>query len=435
MPAQVEARGGRGSRVGGAREWSRLESGRRLRVGAVPEGAREWAAPESGRGPRVGTAGQWAPPESRLGRGRETTAASRHAVDLGVRRSAPAAPIQAPRPRAVVYPVGVPTPQPSGSLRRSARRPPKAFRPRVVVIGDLVLDAVLVPSRPLERGTDVPGRVALRQGGSAANTARWLARLGARTTLVAAVGRDRIGRALVEAVRVEGVTPRVTRITGLRSGRIGVLVSPDGERSFVADRGAADQLAPEHLKPAWFEGIDLLHLPAYSLLGEPLGLAGRAAIERARGNGALVSLDLASIAPLLARGRRAARSLVTWVRADILFATEAETEALLGRYAVDDLLDFAPLAVVKRGAKGATVLVRSSAAGSERLKFEVATRPVTTDDSTGAGDAFDAGFLVAWLAARASGRPLVSGLRRAALAGHRTAIRHLTTARPELVLG
>ncbi len=396
------------ARVAGAREGAGTC---RLASGTERVGRAAWSGGSRGRG----------------------TAASRYGTGGGgrsaVRRH------RLPQRRAVVYPVGVPTPQPPGPLRRPARRPPKAFRPRVVVIGDLVLDAVLVPSRPLERGTDVPGRVALRQGGSAANTARWLARLGARTTLVAAVGRDRIGRALVEAVRVEGVTPRVTRIAGLRSGRIGVLVSPDGERSFVADRGAADQLAPEHLRAAWFKDIDLLHLPAYSLLGEPLGLAGRAAIEQARGNGALVSLDLASIAPLLARGRRAARSLVTWVRADILFATEAETEALLGRYAVDDLLDFAPLAIVKRGAKGATVLVRTSAAGSERLKFEVATRPVTTDDSTGAGDAFDAGFLVAWLAARASGRPLVSGLRRAALAGHRTAIRHLTTARPELVLG
>lgn len=329
----------------------------------------------------------------------------------------------------------MPTLRPPGPLRRPTRRPARAARPRILVIGDLVLDAVLVPSRPLERGTDVPGRVALRQGGSAANTARWLARLGARTTLVAAVGRDPVGRALVEAVRADGVTPRVARIPGCRSGRIGVLVTPDGERSFVADRGAADRLAPEHLRSSWFEGLDLLHLPAYSLLGEPLGLAGRAAIEAARAENALVSLDLASIAPLLARGRRAARALVSWVRADILFATEDESEALLGRYAVDDLLDFAPLAVVKRGAEGATVLVRSATPGGERLKFEVATQPVTTDDSTGAGDAFDAGFLVAWLAARAAGRPVASALRRAALAGHRTAIRHLTSVRPELILG
>ena len=68
--------------------------------------------------------------------------------------------------------------------------------------------------------------------------------------------------------------PRVSRVAGARTGRIGVLVAPGGERSFVADRAAADQLAPDDLRAAWFDGADALHLPVYSLLGEPLGLAG-----------------------------------------------------------------------------------------------------------------------------------------------------------------
>ena len=303
----------------------------------------------------------------------------------------------------------------------------------MVVVGDLVLDAVLAPLRPMESGTDVSGRVALRQGGSAANTARWLARLGARTSLVAAIGRDPIGRALVEAIRSDGVVPRVIRVPGKPTGRIGVLVAPGGERSFVADRGAADELRPEDLRVAWFRGADAVHLPAYSLLGEPLGLAGKRAVEEARAAGAVVSLDLASIGPLLARGRRAAIALVTSIRADLLFATSAETEALLGRYAVDDLLEYAPIAIVKRGVQGATVLALDDAGG--RLRHEVATAAVAASDSTGAGDAFDAGFLVAWLAARRAGRTGLSALHRAAMAGHRAAARHLTGPRPELPLG
>src|SRR6185369_13374249 len=117
--------------------------------------------------------------------------------------------------------------------RPSVRRRP---RPRVIVVGDLVLDVVIAPSRPLELATDVPGRVELRQGGSAATTARWLARLGARTTFVCAVGRDPEGRALVKEVRSDGVRVRASHVPGRRTGRIGVVVSPDGERSFVADR-------------------------------------------------------------------------------------------------------------------------------------------------------------------------------------------------------
>ena len=299
------------------------------------------------------------------------------------------------------------------------------------MLGDLMLDVVLAPARPLEQGSDVPGRVSLVQGGSAANTARWLARLGARSSLICAVGRDAAGRALVDAVREDGVVPRVTRVAGARTGRIGVIVASDGERSFVADRGAADVLAPGDLRASWFAGADALHLPAYSLLGEPLGLAGQRAVIMAREVGAVISVDLASIVPLLANGRRAARTLIDSIAPDVVFATAAEAEALLGRNAIEGLLDVAPHAVIKRGAKGATVVARVD---GERLRFEVATQHVIATDSTGAGDAFDAGFLVGWFAAREAGRSTAASLQRAALAGHRAAARQLTTPRPELPL-
>ena len=312
-------------------------------------------------------------------------------------------------------------------------RPPRPRRspgrPRIVVLGDLVVDVVLAADRALEHGTDVPGRVRLVQGGSAATTARWLGRLGARSSMIAAVGRDPAGRALVETLRADNVTARVVRVPGTRTGRIGVVVSPDGERSFVTNRGAALQLRASDLKAAWFARADAVHMPVYSLLDEPLSLAGRRAIELARGVHAAVSIDLASIGPLLARGRRAARELLEEVAPDMLFATASEAEGLLGRYAVEGLLEVAPIAVVKRGSKGATVLAREGAAN---LRFEVATEHINATDTTGAGDAFDAGFLVGWFAARAAGKSLPAALQRAALAGHRAAARQLASVRAEL---
>src|SRR6185503_9409744 len=121
----------------------------------------------------------------------------------------------------------------------------------------------------------------------------------------------------------------------------------------------------------------------------------RRAIEHARAAGAAVSLDLASAAPLLAEGRRAARRLVADAAPDVLFATGVEAEAYLGGHDLGELLVDAPLAVVKRGQAGATVLARTDAGAP--LRFDVATPPLSTTDTTGAGDAFDAGFLAAFL--------------------------------------
>ena len=302
-----------------------------------------------------------------------------------------------------------------------------------------MLDAVLLPERSMVRGTDVPGRVMLRQGGSAANAARWLGRLGARVQLICAVGRDGAGRALVAAVRRDGVVVRGARVRRLATGRIGVVVSSvadvagRAERSFVADRGAADALTASDLRSAWFRGVDVLHLPAYSLIGEPLGTAGRWAAQLARAAGAAISVDLASSGPLLAAGRTSAQALLRSVAPDILFATAAEAEALLGGWALDGMLAFAPVVVIKRGAQGASVLARGD--GPSPIRSDIATRPLFASDTTGAGDAFDAGFLVAWLEARSDGQAVTEALRRATLAGHRAAGRQLTRPPRELDLG
>ena len=316
--------------------------------------------------------------------------------------------------------------------------PVRTKPPRVLVLGDLVLDVVLRASAPIETGTDVPGRVEIRQGGSAANTARWLARLGARSSLVCAVGRDGAGRSLVAQLRRDDVDVHAVRVAGHRTGRIGVLVAPSGERSFVADRRAATRMEPGDLKPEWFDGVELIHVPAYSLLVEPLGSAAGRAVEltRSRGaRGALVSVDLASVGPLLTHGRREARELVARLQPDLVFATEVEAEALHGRHAAEGLLEDSKVAVIKRGPRGARVLARDATPGEPPLQFDVATTPVAADDTTGAGDAFDAGFIAGWLLALHGGHVGANALHRATMAGHRAAARHLRSPRTELPPG
>ncbi len=302
-------------------------------------------------------------------------------------------------------------------------------RSRVIVLGDLVVDVVLAPRAPLEAGTDVPGRVMLRQGGSAANTARLLGRYAASVTLITAVGRDATGRALVCELRRDGVKVHAIEISGSRTGRIGVMLQPDGERSFVQDRAATLQLAPRHLRRRWFDDAALVHLPAYSILDEPLGDAGRRAARLAHKAGALLSIDLSSSGLLLAHGRAAALELVAGLRPDLVFATEWEAAAL-----VDDptaLLEVAPIVALKCGRRGAVVLRREASDGLGP-RLEIKADGVETTDTTGAGDAFDAGFILGWLEGLAAGIPAAAALTNAAWMGNTLAAEHLGRPREEL---
>lgn len=303
---------------------------------------------------------------------------------------------------------------------------------RIVFLGDLTVDVVLRADEALVHGSDAPGSVAFRAGGSAANAARWAARSGARASFVGAIGRDAIGRRLARSLAAEGVRAHLVR-GSRRTARIGVIVERTGDRSFVTDRGAADELAASTLRPAWF-AVDALHLPAYSLLSDPLVAAAFRAVELARARGAIVSVDLASRGPLLSRGRREVLRRLERVAPDILFGNEPEIAVVAAARGPRALLSLSPVVCVKRGAEGCAVWARSDTDDREPLTLEVLASRVAAVDTTGAGDAFDAGFVIGWLDARASAARLTTALRRAALAGNRSAARYLLAPRRELIL-
>ncbi len=187
-------------------------------------------------------------------------------------------------------------------------------RPRLVALGDLLLDVVVTPERPIERGTDVPGTLAFRRGGSAANTAATFAHIGGRASLITSVGDDFWAGRLLSALRADGVRVHAARQHG-NSGRLAALIGEHGERSFVTQRGVADAVDRDDVEARWLRGADVLHVPAYSLFGQPIGAAALHAAELARAAGALVSTDLSSQGPLLEFGvRRAAHASRRCVR-------------------------------------------------------------------------------------------------------------------------
>ena len=294
------------------------------------------------------------------------------------------------------------------------------------------MDIAAQLDRPVAAGSDTPGVIRFRQGGSAANTARALARLGVHTTFLGAVGRDRWARLLTDELRRDGVRVRVVHVAG-RTARLVALVAPDGERSFVTERAAADGLSPAAVQPVWLRHADLLHVPAYSLLGGTVTEAVERAAALARGEGARLSIDLASAAPLLAAGPRIVGRRIAALAPDVLFGNLDEVEAMTGARDGVALLALAPLVVVKAGPQGCRLLTRDRP-GAPGLRLTVLARVRPATDTTGAGDAFDAGFLAVWAALSA-----VDGLRqrdlvRAARSGHRAAQALLAEPRAELRL-
>ena len=295
------------------------------------------------------------------------------------------------------------------------------------------MDIVVGAKSAAVPGTDVPGTIRFRAGGSAANTARSFAALGGDASFIGAVGSDELGGRLIAALRAYGVTVHAVRVRGL-SARLVALISTDGERSFMTDRGVADALPANAIKDSWISRIDALHVPAYSLMGGSLANASLDAIRKARNRGALISVDLASAHPLLSHGRRAAADLIRAAAPDILFGNATEAAGLVGASALTELMGFAPVAVVKQGAGGGRVLWAGEGRG-EVLQSVVATKPIAATDTTGAGDAFDAGFLHSLIASgyRPGAERDATVLRRAVLAGHRAAARILTAPRKELL--
>jgi ribokinase len=249
----------------------------------------------------------------------------------------------------------------------------------LISVGDLLLDVIVRLNEPLTPGADAVAVTHAGAGGQAANVAAWAASLGAEARFVGKRADDAAGRLLDADLRAYGVNFLGPVVTG-RNGVVVSVVGPDGDRTMASDRGVAPDLALDELEPVWFEGCDALHLSGYSLMRSPIDAAALRAAELARGNGARISVDLSAWTRIRDYGPQAFRARLEELRPDLVFANEEEWEIVGGAYLL------ARTAVIKRGARG--IAVRGEVeADLPSLAGEVV-------DSTGAGDALAAGFLV-----------------------------------------
>ena len=287
---------------------------------------------------------------------------------------------------------------------------------RVIVVGDIVTDVLAVYSGPLATGTDTAAAIALTAGGSAANTAAWLAHAGTPVTLVGVVGADAAGADRVAELAAAGVDCAVRRADGAATGTV-VVLSESGERTMLCDRGANALLSTVDIEAALdgAAGAVHLHLSGYALFDEASRAAGRYALSEARRRGLTTSVDAASAGPLRRVG---AEAFLDWVHGvDLLLANADEAVALAGTADPAELTGSARQVVVKRGAEGA-----GWAAAGTGTRW-IAAQPATALDVTGAGDAFAAGLLSAWLAGAEPADALRAGARLGARAVSRTGAR------------
>ena len=265
-------------------------------------------------------------------------------------------------------------------------------RPRVCALGDLLLDVIVRLGRPLVAGDDVPAETRVGAGGQAANVAAWVAALGGRGRYVGKRACDAAGSLAAADVERHGVELHGPVVDG-RTGTVVSLVDGAGERTMASEPGVSQELRADEVDAELLEGCRALHVSGYALARAPICEAAEQLAGFANELDVVVSVDV-SAATLV---DDAFRDRLARIAPDVLFANEDEREAVGGELA-------APTWVLKRGARGCVF-------AHEELFVELPAGETEVVDSTGAGDALAAGFLL--------GGPLDEAARRAMAAAAR----------------
>jgi sugar/nucleoside kinase (ribokinase family) len=203
---------------------------------------------------------------------------------------------------------------------------------------------------------------------------------------------------LCEVLRDSGVDVQV--IADGRTGSIVVVVLPNGQRSFLTDRGVASHLA--HFDATLMNDVSILHVPTYSLTDEPLASTCVQYITVARATGAIISIDASSSSVLMQYGTDRYRALIQTLQPHVFLCNEDEAK-VLGLGAKMPMAGTA-LTVIKQGP------LPVIAVQHDGTTTEVAVTPVANIvDTTGAGDAFAAGFLPHYAQTKNIGNAITEG--------------------------
>lgn len=259
----------------------------------------------------------------------------------------------------------------------------------ILVVGDVVDDIGVRPLGQVNAASDTVSEIRLTPGGSAANVAAWIAHLGTRVRFVGRVGADALDRHIAA---LPGVDARLSGDPNLPTATIVLTLDDKADRTMYVDRAANSTLTLADLPESVWEDVTWLHLTGYTFFDPLTRPIAETLIDHARARGVGISIDPSSWAFLEAAGHEQVMSWFT--HADLLFPNEDEQRLL----AIE-----ADRAVVSMGASGSTF-----------GEYVSAALPADVIDTTGAGDAFCAGFLATWVDNRDPDAALAAGAVAAA---------------------
>ena len=281
----------------------------------------------------------------------------------------------------------------------------------VVVVGDINPDILVTGGEPRYGQREViVDAIAMTIGGSAGIMATAAAALGLRVAIVGVVGDDVFGRFMVDELRDRGVDVKQVRVDPDRPTGATVILARPTDRAILTAEGTIADVGADDVPSSLLARTRHVHVASY-FLQPALRAALPDVVARAHAAGTTISVDpnwdpveswdggLSALLPTL----------------DLFFPNEEEARRITGRATASDAARAlrgerggpGPIVVVKRGAEGALAI---NADGEET---SIAAFEIEPLDSTGAGDAFDAGFLRAWL----EGQPTSTCVSEAAAAG------------------
>jgi len=275
---------------------------------------------------------------------------------------------------------------------------------KILCIGDIMLDVTVLLNRPIVEGLESRAKISTQGGGAAANVASWLSFNKTPSYLVVRIGDDSAGQNLITELESYGVEHSSRVIPNMNTGVVIVIVGREGERTMFPDSGANSGLGLSDLPD--LSQFSAVYLSAYSLINTQSRTGVLEMIGAIKAAGLRIILDPATVGVLIEVGVSAASEWLDFI--DTIILNEEESHFLTGKEnpveAAAKLLEHVNTVVIKRGSNGALGQVR----GGQLIQVEA--KRTTVVNTTGAGDAFAAGFISIW----ANNGPLIDALESGA---------------------